>query len=74
MSEKLTLKQWRNLRGLTQEELGFKAGLTSRSIANYEKDVENLRNAKYSKIKKIAEVLNIKVNDIFLGANSEKPK
>lgn len=40
MTEKFTLKQWRNIRGLTQEELAEQAGITARTIGNYEKDVK----------------------------------
>lgn len=74
MTEKFTLKQWRNIRGLTQEELAEQAGITARTIGNYEKDVKNLWKAEYIIVQKIADVLDIKLSDIFLGITSEKPK
>ena len=72
--EKLTLKQWRNLRGMSQKTLSEKSGVTERSIANYEKDIDNLRSAKYSTIINICDALEISVDDIFLEHTSEKPK
>lgn len=74
MKEKYTLEQWRKLRGLSQEELAIKVGVSSRTIVNYEKDVQNLRNASYYKVQKIADVLGIKLSQIFLIDTSEKPK
>ena len=75
MDEKtvLTLKQWRALRGYSQSKLSEMTGITERTIINYEKDVANLHNAKYSTVEKLAEALDIKVANIFLGSNSEKP-
>lgn len=74
MTEKYTLKQWRNLRGLSQEDLARKVDVTSRTIGNYEKDVEQLGSASYITVQKIADALEIKLSDIFLGVISEKPK
>lgn len=74
MSEKFTLKQWRNIRGLSQEELAERVGVTSRTILSYEKDVNKLGNASYITVQRIADTLQIKLSDIFLGADSEKPK
>ncbi len=70
----LTLKQWRNLRDLSQKELANEANVTERSIANYEKDVKNLQNAKYATVKRFADALDVKVDNIFLSDTSEKPK
>ncbi len=74
MSEKFTIKQWRGIRGLTQEELAEKSGVTSRTIHTYENDTESLGNAKYKNIQNIADALGVKLDDIFLGIDSEKPK
>ena len=75
MNEKtvLTLRQWRGLRGYSQSKLSEKTGITERTIINYEKDVANLHNAKYSTVEKLAIALDVKVANIFLGSNSEKP-
>ena len=70
----LTLRQWRGLRELSQKELSEKTGINERTIINYEKDVANLHNAKYSTVEKLAVALDIKVANIFLGVDSEKPK
>ena len=72
--EKLTLKQWRNLKGMSQKELSQRSGVTERSIANYEKDIDNLRSAKYSTIINICNALDISVDNIFLESTSEKLK
>ena len=69
----LTLKQWRGLRGYSQSKLSEKTGITERTIINYEKDVANLHNAKYSTVEKLAVALDIKVANIFLGVDSEEP-
>ena len=75
MDEKtvLTLKQWRGLRGYSQSKLSEKTGITERTIINYEKDVTNLHNAKYSTVEKLAVALDIKVENIFLNIDSEEP-
>ena len=69
----LTLRQWRGLRELSQKDLSEKTGINERTIINYEKDVANLHNAKYSTVEKLAIALDVKVENIFLGSNSEKP-
>ncbi|MDG0821376.1 helix-turn-helix domain-containing protein [Staphylococcus equorum] len=70
----LTLKQWRGLRGYSKVDLARKSGVTERTIYSFEKDIENLHNANYRTIKKVANALDIKVENIFLDDNSEKPK
>lgn len=70
----LTLKQWRGLRGYSKVDLARKSGVTERTIYSFEKDVENLHNANYRTIKKVANALDIKVENIFLDDTSEKPK
>lgn len=69
----LTLRQWRALRGYSQKELSEMTGVNERTIINYEKDVTNLHNAKYSTVEKLAFALDVRVANIFLGVNSEKP-
>ena len=75
MNEKtvLTLRQWRGLRELSQKGLSEKTGINERTIINYEKDVANLHNAKYSTVEKLAVALDIKVENIFLNSDSEEP-
>lgn len=62
-----TVKVLRARVEISQEELASKAGLSARTIGQFEKDVNNLRNAKYKTIQKLADGLGVKVNDIFLG-------
>lgn len=73
-SKKLKLKQWRILKEISREELASKTGLTIRTICNYENSVNNLRKAKYETLEKIANVLEVSIDDIFLDSISEKPK
>lgn len=69
----LTLQQWRGLRGYSKVDLAKKSGVTERTIWSFEKDVENLNNANYRTIKKLATALDIRVDNIFLDDNSGKP-
>lgn len=66
-----TLKTLRRFRGMTQEELAKATGITSRTIMSYENDVEKLRKASYDTIDKLANALNVSVDDIFLDDVSE---
>lgn len=72
--EKYTLQQLRGLNGLTKEELSRKSNVTSRTILSYEADIEKMRNGKYSTLEKLAQALGVRVSDIFLDPDSEKPK
>lgn len=72
--EVYSLDQWRRLRGFSQEELAYRVGVSSRTIANYEKSPENFGKASYDIVQKIADVLDIKLSQFFLGNESEKPK
>lgn len=62
-----TVKVLRARVEITQEELASKSGLSARTIVQFEKDVNNLRKAKYETLLKLAEGLNVEVDDIFLG-------
>lgn len=64
------LTDLRNLNRLSQEELASKTGLTPKTIGFYEKNVNNLRNASYKNVEKIAKALNVSVDDIFLEDTS----
>jgi len=70
--EVLTLKQWRNIRGMNQEKLSAKSGVSLRSIVKYENSKDNLRNAKYSTIVKLCKALDISVENLFFESTSEK--
>ena len=62
-----SIKELRARKDITQEELAKLTGLTARTIHVYEKDVANLRNASYSNIKKLADALDVELEEIFLG-------
>lgn len=72
--EKYTLQQLRGLNGLSKEALSRKSNVTSRTILSYEADIEKMRNGKYSTLEKLAQALGVRVSDIFLDPDSEKPK
>ncbi len=69
---KKTLRQWRLINDFTQKKLAEKAGVTPKSISNYETNIENLRRASYDNLDRIARALGVKVDDIFLGGTSIK--
>lgn len=74
MTEKYTLKQMREVKGLTQKQLALEVGVSERTIVSYENNIKSLQKADYIVIHRISEALNVKVSDIFLGTDSEKPK
>uniref|UniRef100_UPI0035A130D5 helix-turn-helix transcriptional regulator n=1 Tax=Jeotgalibaca porci TaxID=1868793 RepID=UPI0035A130D5 len=74
MTEKFTLKQMRNVKGITQKQLAAQVGVTERTIISYENNVQDLQKADFIVIHRIAQALNVKVSDIFLGTDSEIPK
>lgn len=74
MTEKYTLKQIRNIKGLTQRQLAEAVGITERTIHTYENNVKALQNADYIVVYNIAKALDVSTTDIFLGTDSEKPK
>lgn len=62
-----TLKVLRARTELTQDELAKRASLSTRTIILFEKDVNNLRKAKYETLQRLAGALGVEVDDIFLG-------
>lgn len=69
----LTIQQWRGLKRMTRVGLARKSGVTEKTIYNYENSQKYVQNASYQTLKKIADALQIKVDNIFLGNDSEKP-
>lgn len=59
---------------LTQKDLAVASGLSERTINTYESDIDNLRNARYKNVEKVANALGVSVDEIFLSSVSEKPK
>ena len=70
----LTISQWRALKNMNKRQLSEKAGVTEKTIYNYEMSQKYIQNANYKTLHKLANALNIKVDNIFLGNDSEKPK
>lgn len=68
---KSTLKTLRTIRGMTQQQLSEKTGITTRTIQSYEQDVSNLRKAKFETLETIAKALDVSVDSIFLDDISE---
>ncbi len=56
------LKQLRNERGITQEQLADKTGLTIESISNIERGIFG---PKFENLEKIARVLKVEVKHLF---------
>lgn len=71
---KFTIRQWRSLKGMSKAKLSRDSGVTERTIYRLEETQKNVQNANFKTLHKLAEVLGIKVDDIFLGNDSEKPK
>lgn len=63
---KKTLRQLRREKDFTQEKLASIAGVTTRTISNYETIPGSLKSAKYATVSKLAKALGVTVDDIFL--------
>lgn len=67
------IKEFRKIRGLTQKQLAEKLGVTTITIQNYE---NNRREPNIETLNKIADVLNVTINDLigddFIIGASEK--
>lgn len=71
--ERLSIRQLRGLRLMTQSDLSVATGISARTIGSYEDDVNKLRKASYETIETLANALGVSVDDIFLDQASEKP-
>ncbi len=67
MDRQYSIRELRARKNISQAELAELTGLTARTIYVYEKDATNLRNASYSNIKKLADALDVELEEIFLG-------
>ncbi|GEL67210.1 helix-turn-helix transcriptional regulator [Marinilactibacillus psychrotolerans] len=74
LEEKYTVKQLRGLRGMTQEELAKKVGVSATTIGEFESKPGRLKNAKYSTIESLAFALQVDIGDIFLDITRVKPE
>lgn len=59
---KLSLRTWRRLRNLTQQELADALGVTVQMYRRYEAKTDNV---KFGTLKRLCEVLNINVEDVL---------
>lgn len=64
---KKTLRQLRREKDMTQGKLALLANVTERSISKYETKPGAFKKAKFETISKIAEILGVAVDDIFLN-------
>lgn len=74
LANKQALFDIRMQKRLTQKDLAIASGLSERTINTYESDIDNLRNARYKNVEKVANALGVSVDEIFLSTVSEKPK
>ncbi len=74
IKEKSTMYDLRRAKRMTQKNLADRTGITERTIVTYEMDVRNLRKASYENVEKIADALDVSIDQIFLSSDSEKPK
>jgi len=74
LANKQALFDIRMQKRLTQKDLAIASGLSERTINTYESDIDNLRNARYKNVEKVANALGVSVDAIFLSTTSEKPK
>ncbi|WP_312065645.1 helix-turn-helix domain-containing protein [Leuconostoc lactis] len=74
LANKQALFDIRIQKRLTQKDLAIASGLSERTINTYESDIDNLRNARYKNVEKVANALGVSVDEIFLSTVSEKPK
>ncbi len=74
LANKQALFDIRMQKRLTQKDLALASGLSERTINTYESDIDNLRNARYKNVEKVANALGVSVDEIFLSTVSEKPK
>lgn len=70
-NHKYTLKQLRALKSISRQQLADEVGVHYNTIMFYENDVNKLRQAEYETIEKIADVLGVEIDNIFLNANSD---
>lgn len=64
MGDKLALKHWRQLRNLTQAELAEKVRISPKTIYAYETDLSALKKASFENIERIAQALEISIDQI----------
>ena len=69
---KLTIRQWRRLKEMTQESLAKACGVTVATISNWERETKECR-IPLNKTKMIAQALNVPEDDIiFMMVENDK--
>lgn len=61
------LKKLREKKGITQRELAELLGIPLRTIIGYEQKQRDINKASCSTVKKIADALNVKIEDLLEG-------
>ena len=59
LANKQALFDIRMQKRLTQKDLALASGLSERTINTYESDIDNLRNARYKNVEKVANALGV---------------
>jgi len=68
--ERLSIREWRDKRLLTQSELGAKIGVTFYTISNWELGVKKPR---VRNLRALAEALGVQPEQIILTQGKERP-
>lgn len=61
---KKTLKEWRNERGLSQEELARRLNVSTWTVSRYES--EGFKNAKFETVINITKVLDVELDNLII--------
>lgn len=56
MPDQLTIKNWRQVRGMTQQEVADKLGVSNKTIVHWEKDTTNLSNVTIYALAKLYDI------------------
>ncbi|UXU63375.1 helix-turn-helix transcriptional regulator [Staphylococcus agnetis] len=56
MPEQLSIKNWRQIRGMTQQEVADKLGISSKTVIHWEKDTTDLSNVTIYALAKLYDV------------------
>ncbi|WP_051568492.1 helix-turn-helix domain-containing protein [Crocinitomix catalasitica] len=64
----LKIKEYRKLRGFTQQELSELSGIKKRTLINYENGDSDIP---FSKLQKIANILEVSIQELYLDSTTE---
>lgn len=61
----MSLKEARIAKGLTQKQLSEATNISLRTLQDYEQKHKDIAGCKYSRLKKIAEVLEVSIDELI---------